>query len=140
MKPALASLAALALSACMSVSVSEQRAAHCPAGAHATITAQLFFGRNIGNRLGVTDADWARFLDEEVSPRFPEGFTVLDANGQWRDADTRQIVREPSKVLVLVLDRDGVDRAAIASIVGAYRTRFQQQAVGAIYEPACVAF
>ena len=54
----------------------------CAAGANPAVEAELFFGRNIGGKLGVTEARWARFLAEEVTPRFPDGLTVLDGTGK----------------------------------------------------------
>lgn len=33
----------------------------------------------------VSDEDWRAFLAAEVTPRFPDGLTVIDAAGQWRD-------------------------------------------------------
>ena len=37
----------------------------CPAGQNRATTAELVFGRNIGERLGVSDDDWRKFLDDE---------------------------------------------------------------------------
>ncbi len=70
------------------------------------IEARLFFGRNIGDRLGVSQKAWARFVDREVTPRFPDGLTVQDASGQWRDSATGRLVREPSKILTLLVGAD----------------------------------
>ena len=69
--------------------------------------AELMFGRNIGNRLGVSEAAWARFVAREMTPRFPDGLTVVDATGQWRDTDTGKVVREPSKRVEIVLPGGG---------------------------------
>src|ERR1044071_6651451 len=41
--------------------------------------AQLLFGRNVADKARVTEADWIDFVALEVSPRFPDGFTVVDA-------------------------------------------------------------
>lgn len=100
----------------------------------------MFFGRNIGDTLGVSEADWAGFLASEVTPRFPDGLTVLDAQGQWRDSDTGAIVQEPAKMLVLIMDDEVADRASVAAISQAYKTRFQQQGVAVMIERACVSF
>src|ERR1041384_852350 len=67
------------------------------------IMAQMFFGRAIAGRAPVTDAEWANFAASTVTPKFPGGFTVYDAEGQWRGR-TGEIVREPSKVLVIVAE------------------------------------
>jgi Protein of unknown function (DUF3574) len=101
---------------------------------------ELMFGRNIRGHLRVGDAAWARFLAREITPRFPDGLTVLDAAGQWRDPAIGRVVREPSK-LVIVVTADGApadDR--IAAIVAAYKQRFHQKSVGVVTSPACAAF
>ena len=49
----------------------------CPVGQEPMRTAQLFFGQNIGAKPGVSEADFRKFLDEELTPRFPNGLTVL---------------------------------------------------------------
>jgi uncharacterized protein DUF3574 len=61
----------------------------CAGTARPRLVAELIFGRNIGARLGVSEAAWRRFLDEEVTPRFPGGFTVLDSSGQWGEGPRR---------------------------------------------------
>ncbi|MBK1837722.1 DUF3574 domain-containing protein [Azospirillum sp. YIM B02556] len=104
------------------------------------IEAQLFFGRNIGNQLGVSDRDWADFLDGEVTPRFPNGLTVTDASGHWRDAQTGRLVREPSKILTLLADGDPATLGLIREIVEMYKERFHQQSVGLAIRPVCVSF
>jgi hypothetical protein len=32
----------------------------------------------------VTETNWARFVDREIAPRFPDGLSVVDAKQQWR--------------------------------------------------------
>jgi Protein of unknown function (DUF3574) len=101
---------------------------------------ELMFGRNTRGHLRVGDAAWARFLAREITPRFPDGLTVLDAAGQWRDPADGRVVREPSK-LVIIVTADGPpadDR--IAAIVAAYKQRFRQKSVGVVTSPACAAF
>src|SRR6267154_949032 len=60
---------------------------------------ELMFGRNIGGRLGVSEIAWSRFLAREVTPRFPDGLSVVDAASQWRDKERGRVVREPSKLV-----------------------------------------
>jgi hypothetical protein len=102
--------------------------------------AELLFGRNIGNRLGVSEAAWARFLAREVTPRFPDGLTVLDATGQWRDTATGKVVREPSKRVEIVLPGGDDDDAKLDAIAAAYKKKFRQQAVAVVVRAACVSF
>jgi Protein of unknown function (DUF3574) len=98
------------------------------------------FGRKTGDRMRVSDAAWGRFVDREITPRFPEGLTIIDARGQWRDPDRNRIVREPSKLVQIVLPGKDEDQQRLAQIAAAYKTRFQQQSVGIIVRAACVAF
>jgi len=112
----------------------------CPPPQKSAAVVDLMFGRNIGGRLGVSEAAWRRFLAREVTPRFPDGLTVLDAAGQWRDGDRDKVVREPSKVVTIVLPERAGNQAQIDAIVAAYKRRFRQQSVGVVIRPACVAF
>ena len=111
----------------------------CPAGLRAAVTAELYFGRDIGGVLGVSDVDWKDFLDHEVTPRFPDGLTVSDAEGQWRRADGA-VAREPSKRLFLVLAGKPGERARLEAIRAAYKRRFRQESVLLVEQRACVGF
>lgn len=112
----------------------------CQGAQQPKIVAELLFGRDIGNRVGVSQSAWARFLAREMTPRFPDGLTVTDAVGQWRDRDSGRIVREPSKRVEIVLPGNDDDESRLEAIVTAYKRRFRQQSVGVILRPACVAF
>jgi hypothetical protein len=101
--------------------------------------AELLFGRDIGRRLGVSETAWQRFMAREITPRFPDGLTVTDAFGQWRDPDGR-IVREPSKRVQIVLPGKPDDGARLDAVMSAYKRQFRQRSVGLIVQPACVSF
>jgi len=101
---------------------------------------ELMFGRNIAGRLRVGEAAWSRFLAREITPRFPDGLTVLDAAGQWRDPVGGRLVREPSKMVIIVTADDALVGDRIAAIVAAYKQRFRQRSVGVISRSVCAAF
>lgn len=128
-------LAALALSA---PGCAHRAPLACADGATARVVDTLYFGRDTPDG-PVDDAQWAAFLDAEVTPRFPDGLTVTRGDGQWRMADGR-IVREGSAVLTLVHDGTPSQRAAIAALTAAYKQRFRQEAVMQVRSTACVAF
>ena len=113
----------------------------CPVGGSPATIAEAYFGRNVKHRAPVTEAEWARFMAEEVTPAFPDGLTVLNGTGQWRNA-AGLISREDSKVLVLVLP--GQDQAVaagrLAPVTTAWRTRFAQESVLTVFRPGCAAF
>jgi hypothetical protein len=112
----------------------------CRGGQRPSQVAELMFGRNIGNRLGVSEGQWVRFVDREIVTRFPGGLTVYSAAGQWKDRASSKIVREPSKVVQIVLPGEEEDIARLNEIVEAYKTRFKQNSVIMIVRPACVSF
>ena len=102
--------------------------------------AELLFGRDVGDRLGVSETAWSRFVAHDITPRFPDGLTVTDAVGQWRDTIHGRIVREPSKRVEIVMPGGDDDEARLDAIVKAYKNEFHQQSVGVIVRPACAAF
>ena len=112
----------------------------CPGAQKPAAVAELLFGRDIGHRLGVSEAAWARFVAREMTPRFPDGLTVTDAVGQWRDRESGRIVREPSKHVEIVLPGNADDEARLDAIAAAYKRAFRQQSVGVIVRAACVSF
>jgi len=112
----------------------------CRAAQKPMVVADLLFGRNIGGRPGVTESRWSQFLAREITPRFPDGLTVLDASGQWRDRDKNRIVREPSKLVTIIMPADAEGQEKIDAIVAAYKRQFRQQSVGVVIRPACVSF
>ncbi len=100
---------------------------------------QVFMGRNSGDTEVVTDEAWRGFLAAEVTPRFPDGLTVLDANGQWR-GDDDVILRERSKVLLILAPQDGDARERIEEVADAYTSRFRQDSVLITTKDSCVTF
>ncbi len=99
----------------------------------------LFFGRAIPGKDDLSEAEWAGFLRDVVTPGLPDGFTAWDASGQWQSSDGRT-VREAAKVILVDIP-DRPDRLdAIAHIRGAYASRFHQQVVGMTVTPVCAAF
>jgi hypothetical protein len=91
------------------------------------VTDTLYFGTQTPDGT-VTPAEWQTFVDEVVTPRFPEGFTVSRGEGQWRGPDG-SIVRESSYILQLVHVDTPHDADAIAAIAAEYKARFRQDAV-----------
>ena len=87
----------------------------------------------------ISEKQWKAFVREEVTARFPQGFTVWEAQGQWQAANG-QISRERSKILLLVHPATGPVRDSIASLIASYKRRFQQESV--LWETAmvCAAF
>jgi len=129
----------IAASLCTVAPASAQGMA-CTAPAQPMQRIELMFGRNIDGRVGVGEGTWSRFLAREITPRFPDGLSVLDASGQWLDKEHGRLVREPSKLVVIVTADEVSANNKIASIVSAYKRQFRQRSVGVISQPVCAAF
>src|SRR3954452_19724471 len=69
------------------------RAADCRARLEPWTEIDLYFGRNISGDGTVTEAEFCRFLSDVVTPRFPDGLSVLDVAGQFRNSKGK-IARE----------------------------------------------
>jgi len=88
-----------------------------PAESSGWIRSELYFA--VGNEDGtgiIDDAQWRAFLDGEVTPRFPDGLTVLDGYGQWRFQQDGRLVRQRCKVLVVLHEDGAKPRADIEAI------------------------
>ena len=91
---------------------------------------ELYFGMDIPGGGEVSEEDWNKFLADEVTSRFPSGFTVLPGYGQFKDS-RGEIERENSRVLILFYPkktRSDVSKK-IEEIRAAYKKQFQQQSV-----------
>jgi hypothetical protein len=126
----------LALALCGCESVPEPPLAPCPEGQEHMRTAQMFFGQNVEGKSNINDAEFRQFVEEEVTPRFPAGLTVLDGGAQWKGSENKMI-REASKVLVLVLPQ-GEERQKLSEVRQAYMRRFHQTSVLLVMQQSCV--
>ena len=119
------------------VQTSDTEQACAPLGTPYTRTT-LYFGLTRPTGM-VSETEWQAFLSEDVTPRFPDGLTVLEADGQYRQSDG-SIGRERSKVLVILHDQKPATREALETLVVRYKNTFAQESV--LWESArvCAAF
>lgn len=112
-------------------------------GAEPWIRTELFFGLSRPDGATISDSEWESFLDAEVTPRFPDGLTVLSGAGQWQD-ENDTIVEESSKLLILLYPREAIPEShkEIEEIRAAYEERFQQESVLRADDdrPVCTSF
>jgi hypothetical protein len=89
---------------------------------------RLFFG--LGTSEGaVSDAAWSHFLAAVMTPRFPDGLTVIDAHGQWRAPRTDEITIERSRVVEIAHDDSPEIDHGIDEAIAIYKHRHRQRAV-----------
>lgn len=75
----------------------------------------------------ISDQQWRQFRDEEILPRFPDGVTLYDAQGYWRNGTNTY--SEPSMVLMVVAPVDIRTARKMADIAKAYKKQFHQESV-----------
>ena len=99
----------------------------CRGDLKARHVAELMFGRDIADKVGVSEAAWAQFVPTEMTPRFPDGLTITDA-GQWRDRRQRHesCTSPEARQIVLPGHSDDTRRASTPSSPPTKR-QFHQQ-------------
>jgi Protein of unknown function (DUF3574) len=107
--------------------------ATCPAGQAQVRTAQLFVGSKAAP---VSEAEVRRFVDREVTPRFPEGVTIVDGGRQWT-GDENRLLREAAKVVLIALPAKNEGLHRVEAVRNAYRVQFRQVPVLVVPPPAC---
>ena len=145
-----APLLALALAACAHKPIAPSVAA-APTlqgdPAHPGVTkgwvdTRLYFGLGPVNHpeQGVSEADWRNFLDREVTPRFPDGFSVIDVYGQWQGKNQTAPERLRSKLLVIEHPDTKENNDKIDAIRTAWKKLTGDQSVLRVTQPADVSF
>ena len=126
----------LALAACAKAATSEPE---CEDGGERWTECRLFFGRNVGDNEVVSGVDWENFLADIITPRFPDGLSVIDVAGQGR-SDDGSIEQERTKMLLVLAPPGGNSLNLMNEISDEYKQRFNQNSVLRAVTEACVAF
>lgn len=113
--------------------------AACPTGQKEMLTVRLYLGQSMNGR-AIAPAAFRDFLARTVTPRFPSGFTVYEAQGQWRDTQTHAVTREGSRIVEIISPDSTELHARVEEVRKNYIARFHQQAVGVVEFPVCGTF
>ncbi len=113
----------------------------CQDGTDSFTELNVYFGLEKGSRGTVSEEEWQSFLADTVTPRFPDGLTVVDARGQWYDTEAGRLYQESTKLLNVLVPADAADAGvdAVRDVSDVYKQRFEQQAVFYTSQPACAA-
>jgi hypothetical protein len=106
------------------------------------VDTKLYFGlgpSDVADK-GVTEADWRGFLDKEVTPRFPDGLSVIDVYGQWQGKNATTPERIRSKLLIIDYPENPANAAKIEAIRSAWKQKTGDQSVLKVTQPADVSF
>lgn len=119
---------AFTITGCRSVPVAGATTVGCEPGDVTMTRDVLYFGRHRPDGGTVDEAGWRAFVDDVLTPRFPDGLTIVSATGQWRGGDGA-IEREPSEIVTILHAGGATARRAIAEVVEEYKRRFAQESV-----------
>ncbi len=108
-------------------------------GDAAMVKDTIYFGRNKPGGGQVSDSEWQEFLNSVLTPRFPNGLTIVDAHGQWR-GESGAIEQERSEVVTVLHEGDEGARLKVNEVTSAYKERFHQEAVLRERVTACTQF
>lgn len=93
------------------------------------IQTQLFFSLATSDGKGVSEQQFAQFMEEVIRPRFPDGMTVLDASGQGKGGATGTsgllaMMHANTKLVILVHPNTPDAQGKLNDIKAQYRSRF----------------
>lgn len=127
------------ITAAQNTDLQQTDAAPCDAPMSRMLRTTLYFGLARPGGAVVSEAEWRSFVSEEVTPRFPDGLTSWEADGQWR-RDDGTIIRERTRVLLLVHEEAADARSKIDALISRYKKLFEQKSVMWEAAPVCVSF
>jgi hypothetical protein len=116
-------------------------AAH-PGQTSGWVDTRLYFGLGPADHpeQGVSEAKWRAFLDKEVTPRFPDGLSVVDVYGQWQGGTEPVPERLRSKLLIVDYQDSKENSAKVEAIRVAWKKMTGDQSVLRVTEPVDVSF
>jgi hypothetical protein len=115
----------------------------CAAGFDPYIRSELYFGTTLPEGTATTSDDWQHFLDTEITPRFPDGLTVLTGYGQWRNS--QGVITKEGSILLIILypvETAQESSAKLDQIRELYKEQFHQESVLRADDalPVCASF
>ena len=113
--------------------------AACSPSARTFARLELLFGTTKKDGGLVSETEWLAFLQNEVTPRFPDGLTQFDVYGQWKRPDGA-IAKLPSRMLLIWYVRTPDADARIDAVRSTFKQRFDQLSVMRIDGRDCVSF
>lgn len=100
---------------------------------------ELYFGTNKPDGTAIPEADFRGFLDSEITPRFPDGLTLVTGYGQFKNA-AGAIVQERSFLLILFYPAAEESSRNIEEIRERYKRAFRQESVLRVDSGSFVSF
>ena len=108
--PLLLCLAPLLIAGCASVKTAP---AGCTPLFRDAMVTEVYFGLSGPGGRAIAKKDWQAFLNSDVVVAFPDGFTVIPAQGYWRGEGMAETAKENSLIFKVVhpAGPGGIDEA-----------------------------
>ena len=103
------------------------------------IKTEIYFGEDEPGGKHVGPKAWRDFLNQEVTPRFPKGLTVLEGYGQMQHRSGK-IERQATRIIVLIHQPTKLMKKQISAVIAAYRARFANAQVMHLRTPVLAEF
>jgi hypothetical protein len=103
------------------------------------VRTELYFGREMPGKGEVSDIEFDSFVAGVVTSELPEGLTLFDAYGQYKDKDGTEL-KQATKVMIVFHDDTDAEAAAIEKVIAAYRERFSGAKAMRSTAPADIVF
>jgi hypothetical protein len=101
---------------------------------------QFFFGQTQKNGQPVPEQTWTSFLQNTITPRFPDGLTVYNTYGQSMNSTTHKLTREVTKMVMIATDNTAATRTRTIQIIDAWKKTANQDSVGLMTSTSCAMF
>ena len=106
-----------------------QLLANCPYSETEWRETKLFMGLSRSGGAAVSRREWDQFVTDHFVAGFPNGFTIVETTGYWRDENTEATVYENGKQIIILHEATRDNETMINAIAEKYRSRFDQQSV-----------
>lgn len=100
---------------------------------------ELYFGLSKPGGKTVSEVEWQLFLNRVITPRLPDGLTVMDVYGQYLDSYGK-LTREKTKLVILIYENSQIQNQKIEEIIASYKKTFQQESVLRVTSSVKVSF
>lgn len=93
------------------------------------VQTELYFGLSQQDGKIISDSAFRAFVQNYATKTFTQGFTITASKGWWTDKATKQILSEPSQVIITINKMNNQLSNKIDSLRSMYKNLFNQQSV-----------
>ncbi len=123
----LATVALIAVS--QSAGAQDNHRSGCAHTDTAWVETRMYLGLSKPGGAAVSKRELDEFVSNNLVARFPDGFTIIETTGYWRDRQANATVYENGRQVVILHEATPENETAVNEIAEQYRARFDQQSV-----------